>query len=171
MLLHRAKPFPTFLEAREDLVLKELTMENRKEAPAAALAASTTTTWPLRPLVWAPGALVEAPRLPTTVAASAAVAAKATAIAALQDRALDLLVARRSSSRLPEGALGPASTILGLAPSRCGQRALVHLWCPSRCPLASRRSSKRSSSRRLLPTSGLLPLVLHHGSLQGFTTL
>ena len=43
-LLRRAKPFPTFLEAREDLVLEELTMENRKEAPAAALAASTTTT-------------------------------------------------------------------------------------------------------------------------------
>ncbi|XP_021310400.1 uncharacterized protein LOC110433093 [Sorghum bicolor] len=43
-LLRRAKPFPTFLEAREDLVVEELTMENRKEAPAATLAASTTTT-------------------------------------------------------------------------------------------------------------------------------
>jgi hypothetical protein len=28
------------LEAREDLILEELTMENRKDAPAAALAAS-----------------------------------------------------------------------------------------------------------------------------------
>jgi hypothetical protein len=43
-LLRRAKPFPTFLEAREDLILEELTMENRKDAPAAALAASTTPT-------------------------------------------------------------------------------------------------------------------------------
>jgi hypothetical protein len=39
-LLRRAKPFPTFLEEREDLILEELTMENRKDAPAAALAAS-----------------------------------------------------------------------------------------------------------------------------------
>jgi len=44
MPLHRDKPFPTFLEAREDLVLEEFTMENREEAPAAALAASNTTT-------------------------------------------------------------------------------------------------------------------------------
>ncbi|XP_066363590.1 uncharacterized protein [Miscanthus floridulus] len=43
-LLRRAKPFPTFLEAREDLILEELTMANRKEAPAAALTASTTPT-------------------------------------------------------------------------------------------------------------------------------
>ena len=41
-LLRRAKPFPTFLEAREDLILEELTMTDRKETPAAALAASTT---------------------------------------------------------------------------------------------------------------------------------
>jgi len=41
-LLRRAKPFPTFLEAREDLILEELTMMDRKETPAAALAASTT---------------------------------------------------------------------------------------------------------------------------------
>jgi len=43
-LLRRAKPFPTFLEAREDLILEELTMANRKETPAAALAATTTPT-------------------------------------------------------------------------------------------------------------------------------
>jgi len=41
-LLRHAKPFPTFLEAREDLILEELTMTDRKETPAAALAASTT---------------------------------------------------------------------------------------------------------------------------------
>jgi hypothetical protein len=41
-LLRRTKPFPTFLEAREDLILEELTMEDHKEAPVAALAASTT---------------------------------------------------------------------------------------------------------------------------------
>ena len=84
---------------------------------------------PLRPLVQArgEGGLVGAPRLPTTVAASAAVATKATATAALQDRAPDPLVAQRSSSRLldsssrlPEGALGPASSPrppLNLAPA------------------------------------------------------
>ena len=41
-LLRRARPFPTFLEARDDLILEELTMETRKDAPATALAASTT---------------------------------------------------------------------------------------------------------------------------------
>ncbi|XP_062205181.1 uncharacterized protein LOC133907160 [Phragmites australis] len=42
-LLRRARPFPTFLEARDDLILEELTLENRKDAPATALAASTTS--------------------------------------------------------------------------------------------------------------------------------
>ncbi|XP_066316610.1 uncharacterized protein [Miscanthus floridulus] len=41
-LLRRAQPFPTFLEARDDLILEELTMETRKDAPATTLAASTT---------------------------------------------------------------------------------------------------------------------------------
>ncbi|XP_066392627.1 uncharacterized protein [Miscanthus floridulus] len=41
-LLRRARPFPTFLEARDDLILEELTMETRKDAPATTLAASTT---------------------------------------------------------------------------------------------------------------------------------
>jgi len=41
-LLRRARPFPTFLEARDDLILEELTMETRKDAPATALTASTT---------------------------------------------------------------------------------------------------------------------------------
>ncbi|XP_066341145.1 uncharacterized protein [Miscanthus floridulus] len=41
-LLHHARPFPTFLEARDDLILEELTMETRKDTPATALAASTT---------------------------------------------------------------------------------------------------------------------------------
>jgi len=39
-LLRRSRPFPTFLEARDDLILEELTLEN-KESPATALAAST----------------------------------------------------------------------------------------------------------------------------------
>ncbi|XP_066312306.1 uncharacterized protein [Miscanthus floridulus] len=42
MLLRRARPFPTFLESCDDLILEELTMETRKDAPATALAASTT---------------------------------------------------------------------------------------------------------------------------------
>ncbi|XP_066390058.1 uncharacterized protein [Miscanthus floridulus] len=39
-LLCRSRPFPTFLEACDDLILEELTLEN-KESPATALAAST----------------------------------------------------------------------------------------------------------------------------------
>ena len=39
-LLRHNRPFPTFLEARDDLILEELTLEN-KESPATALAAST----------------------------------------------------------------------------------------------------------------------------------
>ncbi|XP_066334134.1 uncharacterized protein [Miscanthus floridulus] len=41
-LLRRARPFPTFLEARDDLILEELTMETHKDAPATTLAASST---------------------------------------------------------------------------------------------------------------------------------
>ena len=41
-LLRRSRPFPTFLEARDDLILEELTLEN-KESPATALAASTAS--------------------------------------------------------------------------------------------------------------------------------
>ena len=41
-LLRRTRPFPSFLEARDDLILEELTLENRKDAPATALAATST---------------------------------------------------------------------------------------------------------------------------------
>jgi hypothetical protein len=41
-LPRRACPFPTFLEARDDLILEELTLANRKDAPATALAATST---------------------------------------------------------------------------------------------------------------------------------
>jgi len=41
-LLRRARPFPTFLEARDDLILEELTLATRKDAPATALAATST---------------------------------------------------------------------------------------------------------------------------------
>ncbi|XP_039793075.1 uncharacterized protein LOC120659079 [Panicum virgatum] len=39
-LLRRARPFPSFLEARDDLVLEEISLENQ-QTPAAALTAST----------------------------------------------------------------------------------------------------------------------------------
>jgi hypothetical protein len=47
-LLRRARPFPTFLEARDDLILEELSLQNKKEAPATALlsVASSTSTPP-----------------------------------------------------------------------------------------------------------------------------
>jgi hypothetical protein len=40
-LLRRARPFPTFLEAKDDLSLEELTLGSRQPSPAAALAATT----------------------------------------------------------------------------------------------------------------------------------
>jgi hypothetical protein len=45
-LLHRAQPFTSFLEARDDLILEELTLENQKDAPTTVLAASTMLTSP-----------------------------------------------------------------------------------------------------------------------------
>jgi uncharacterized membrane protein YgcG len=44
--LRHSQPFPTFLEARDDLILEELTLEKRKESPATALAASTASSSP-----------------------------------------------------------------------------------------------------------------------------
>jgi hypothetical protein len=58
-------------------------MENRKDAPAAALAASTTPTLAPASSGTGFGVLVGVPRLRTTIATSAAVAAKATVAVAL----------------------------------------------------------------------------------------
>ena len=41
-LLRRARPFPSFPEARDDLILEKLTLENQKDAPATVLVISTT---------------------------------------------------------------------------------------------------------------------------------
>ena len=48
MHLRRGRPFPTFLDAKADL-LEELTMENTSSSQSTALAASTTTSAPSRP--------------------------------------------------------------------------------------------------------------------------
>jgi hypothetical protein len=40
-LLRHARPFPTFLEVKDDLSLEELTLESHPPSPAAALAATT----------------------------------------------------------------------------------------------------------------------------------
>jgi hypothetical protein len=40
-LLRRARPFPSFLDVREDLSLEELTMTNQEPSPVVALAATT----------------------------------------------------------------------------------------------------------------------------------
>ncbi|XP_039822946.1 keratin, type I cytoskeletal 9-like [Panicum virgatum] len=45
-LLQRGRPFPSFLETRDDLILEELTLANRQSSPAAALATSTRTSAP-----------------------------------------------------------------------------------------------------------------------------
>jgi hypothetical protein len=41
-LLRRARPFPTFLQVKDNLSLEELTLGSRPPSPAAALAATTT---------------------------------------------------------------------------------------------------------------------------------
>ena len=51
MHLRRGRPFPTFLDAKADLLLEELTMENTSSSQSIALAASTTTSAPSRPPV------------------------------------------------------------------------------------------------------------------------
>lgn len=43
-LIDHARPFPSFLEARGDLILEELTLENRKDAPSTALVVSTSSS-------------------------------------------------------------------------------------------------------------------------------
>lgn len=45
-LLRRSRPFPTFLEARDDLILKELTLENRKESLPLRLLSPTASSSP-----------------------------------------------------------------------------------------------------------------------------
>jgi hypothetical protein len=40
-LLRRARPFPTFLQVKDDLSLEELTLGSRLPSPAAALATTT----------------------------------------------------------------------------------------------------------------------------------
>jgi len=45
-LLRRGRPFLSFPEARDDLILEELTLANRQSSPAAALDASTRTSAP-----------------------------------------------------------------------------------------------------------------------------
>ena len=139
---------------------------------------------PLRPPA---RALVGTPSRLTTVAASAAVAAKATAAVALLDRGHAPLVApNSSSSSRPAGGHGPASTTPGPEPFRCGQGDLVHRWHPSQCLLTCRRSSRHnntrssrpsspnSSSTPLLSTSRPLPslllMALDSGSPPGITT-
>jgi len=49
MHLRRGRPFPTFLDAKADLLLEELTMENTTSSQSTALAVSTTTSAPSRP--------------------------------------------------------------------------------------------------------------------------
>lgn len=43
-LLQRVRPFPYFLEAHDDLILADLTMENRQIAHVTALVAQTKTS-------------------------------------------------------------------------------------------------------------------------------
>jgi len=43
-VLRRGRPFPSFLEARNDLILEGITLENRQPSPTTALAASTRTS-------------------------------------------------------------------------------------------------------------------------------
>ncbi|XP_039787176.1 uncharacterized protein LOC120653514 [Panicum virgatum] len=45
-LLRHARLFTSFLEARDDLILEEITLENRQSSPAAALTASAKSTAP-----------------------------------------------------------------------------------------------------------------------------
>jgi hypothetical protein len=71
MLLRRAHPIPTFLEARDDLILEELLLEN-KEALVTALVSITSSTTALHSRLRAPTTL--ATRTPTAAGASAAAA-------------------------------------------------------------------------------------------------
>jgi len=45
-LLQRARPFPSFLEARDDIILEEITLEHRQSSSAAALTASVKSAAP-----------------------------------------------------------------------------------------------------------------------------
>ena len=155
--------------------------------PPLSLLPLRRTAPPLRLPARAPVALGVAPG-PPTIAATSAAAAKAVAalaaVAVARGRAPLLVTtsstppASSSSSLLPVDA-GPATTIPGRAPSRCGPEAPALRWRRSRCPLiyrrnSSRRSSRSSSSRHLSPTARLLllhPTAPHTGSPPGTTTL
>ena len=75
MHLRHGRPFPTFLEAKFDLLLEELTMEPQAPSQATALAASTTTQ-----LGRSAGTGSGAPLLPRPRAAAAGAAARTAAL-------------------------------------------------------------------------------------------
>jgi hypothetical protein len=103
-LLCHSQPFPTFLEARDNLILEELTLENWKESSTTALAASTASSSPSAapPMSNTGSRVLAAPNHPTTItAASAAVVARGLlVVAVLQARTNALPAAHSSSSSL-----------------------------------------------------------------------
>ena len=105
-LLRRARPFPSFLEARDDLVLEEITMENR-QTPAAALTASTKVAAPAPQQQQATsgsgGATRPAPSLRTVAVAATATTARAAPASA----------PRGCSHSRPAAPLGPRARLVG----------------------------------------------------------
>jgi hypothetical protein len=175
-LLQRARPFPTFLQVKDDLSLEELTLGSRPPSPAAALTATTkpppqssagngTSSKPNRRSKAAGVAVV--------VGATGAAGAAAAPHSSSRSNRLE---APRPLASPPEA--GPPSTTLGRAPYSCGPVPAILLWRPY---LDRRSSSRRSSpsnnlrsSRRCSRTSFLLLQLAHlrvdHGGRPAPTT-
>lgn len=114
-LLRRSRPFPSFLEACDDLILEELTLEDRQPSPTTALAASTKSS-ALQQVGTSPGDAGGAgtrgagtsPKAATTAIASVAATLVAVAVVVALGEETSARSPAPSSSRLAAPSLHPA---------------------------------------------------------------
>jgi hypothetical protein len=138
-------------------------MENRKDALVAALAASTDPTTTLVSSGMGSGGAGGSSKAPNIRRSKCGGGGKGQGSRPPVGTTQQQQAAGQQQQPAVGGALGLASTI--------PWPNFYNPWRPSRCPLTSKNSTRRSSSRRLLPTSSLLPMVLDSGPLRGITTL
>jgi len=163
--LRRGRPFPSFLEVCDDLILEEITLAEQASTPSTTLLAGTSP--PLRhPLSASPAVVLDVARgtgglaglaaPPSQANAAAASAARRTRAAALLSPpqavvAQEVPTPLRPPRRLARS--GPRSTTPGRVPFRCGPssvRLLLH-----RLSLLLPQPNNRRSSRPWSPTSKL----------------
>jgi hypothetical protein len=136
--LRRVRPFPTFLEVKDDLSLEEHTLGSHPPSPAAALAATTKSA----PHSGTGNGAGSNPNR-RSKRGSGGGGGRGAAAAPRSSRS-------RPGAPSPSASLqgaGPQSTTLGRAPSSCGLVPAILLWRPYLdCRSSNKRSSPNSSS-------------------------